>query len=274
MAGFGAVYCLYDDIEYLDLSLETVAPQLEKVLFLISEVPWNGRPSDNSAEIRHVEQLVEKHSNFELIRGRWTNEMDQRNFGLARFSGEGIDYCFIIDTDEIYHAQHFANIKATISANPQIAAFHLEWNTYWKKSYHRIEPREGYRPLVAVKCNSFEFNVIRGGTTAVRRMASRTWLDSSGAGYNGAIIPLESAVCYHLSYARNDDYMLRKLETNSHAPEFIKHWYDEVWLKWTPDARNLHPVSPAQYQMAVPEDLSNLPEHLRRFIEAESSGQS
>ena len=35
---FGAVYCIYDDHEYIDISVLPISPLLNKVLFLISDV--------------------------------------------------------------------------------------------------------------------------------------------------------------------------------------------------------------------------------------------
>ena len=264
---FGAIYCIYDDHEYLDISLFPISDHLDKVLFLISDVPWNGKKSDNSETINKVKELCSKNKHFELIQGHWTNEIDQRNFGLFRFFVEGIDIAFVIDSDEIYPIYHFLNIKQFIIQNPQIDAFHLEWNTYWTKDYYRINPREHYKPLIAVRVSSFKFTYIRGGITSVIRTA--TTILKTNKEYNGVLIPPQIGICFHLSYARNNEYMKRKLETNSHASEFIKGWYENVWLKWKPDMRNLHPVTPQQYQVAIKEDFAIFPEQLKTFIKKE-----
>ena len=257
---FGIVYCLYDDHEYLRLSLEPIYPFVDKVLFLMSDVPWNGAVSDNSETRSVVNELCRTHPKCELLTGHWENEIEQRNFGLARFCEWGIDYCFIVDSDEIYEPKQFANIIKFIVGHQQAAAFHIEWNTYWKKSLHVISPRESYRPVIAVRCNSFSFNVIRGGTTAVKRTGDK--VIPSGEGYNALLVPPELAICHHLSYARDDEYMRRKLETNSHAKDFIPGWYENVWLKWTPEMENLHPIVPEQYGRAV--EIDSLPLELPR----------
>ena len=267
---FGAVYCIYDDIEYLEISLRPLLPFLSRVLFLISDVPWNGIKSDNSAAIEFVKNFCALHPHCALVEGHWEHEVPQRNFGLDWMFNHDVDYTFIVDSDEICKPGHFENILRVIVCNPGPAAFHLEWNTYWKKSYYRIEPRENYRPVIAVKTSSFLFTGIREGSTAVARSASG--VASSGQGYNSALIPPEAAICYHLSYARVDEYMRRKLETNSHAAQFIPGWYENVWLAWTPEMRNLHPVIPEQYQQAVPENMSELPLPLQEFIQRERQG--
>jgi len=267
---FGAVFCIYDDHEYLEISLESIKDKLDKVLFLISDIPWNGQKSDNSSTIEKVKELCKNNKNFELIQSHWTNEIDQRNFGLSNFYNEKIDYCFIIDSDEIYHSFHFDNIKQFIKQNPQVSAFHIEWNTYWSKQYYVIAPRESYQPVIAVKVDSFQFYTIRHGTTSISR-AGTFIFKTQQTKYNGVLIPSKIAICYHLSYSRSDSYIKRKLETNSHASEFIKDWYEKVWLKWTPDNKNLHPVTPQQYNKAIKENFLVFPDSLKKFIKKERS---
>jgi GT2 family glycosyltransferase len=265
---FGAVYCLYDDHEYLDISLEPIKNKLDKVLFLISDVPWNGKKSDNSSTIEKVKKLCLENRNFELVQGHWKNEIEQRNYGLQVFYDNGIDIYFVIDSDEIYHSNQFDNIIRFIEQNTRFAAFHLEWNTYWKKDYYVISPREYYKPLIAVRVNSFLFTTIRHGTTNVIR-TSKTILKTQETNYNYALIPPEIAICYHLSYARTDEFIRRKLETNSHAPEFIQDWYERVWKNWKPSDKNLHPVTPQQYTTAIKENFAAFPDSLKTFIKKE-----
>lgn len=265
---FGAVYCLYDDYEYLEISLESVSKKLDKILFLVSDVPWNGKISSNSATIRKIESLCKSNSNFELVQGHWTSEVDQRNFGLKKLFLEDIDYCFIIDSDEIYHDFQFENIKKFVLANPTIAAFHLEWNTYWKKKYYVIAPRESYTPVIVVKIDSFKFISVRQGVTSIQRSGDYVF-ETKQVKYNGLLIPQNVSICYHLSYARSDENIKRKLETSSHANEFKKDWFENVWLKWKPEDRNLHPVTPEQYSKAIPENFLTFPSPLKRFIKQE-----
>jgi glycosyltransferase involved in cell wall biosynthesis len=266
---FGAVYCIYDDHEYLEISVNSIKKFLDKTLFLISDVPWNGKKSDNSKTIEFVKNLCKQNKNFELIQGHWTNEVDQRNFGLEKFYSENIDYYFVIDSDEIYHEQHFKNIINVITQNPSFSAFHIEWNTYWTKRYYVISPREYYKPLIVVKVNNFLFTTIRHGTTNVIRTKEKVFVENKDS-YNYALIPNHIAICYHLSYARTDDYIKRKLETNSHAPEFISNWYEKTWKTWSPKKTDLHPVTPNQYKIEIKEKFNILPDELKLFIKNEN----
>jgi hypothetical protein len=266
---FGAVYCLYDDAEYLEISLFPLSKHLDKVIFLISDTPWNGNPSDNISTIDAVKKLCRENSHFELHQGHWANEVDQRNFGLEKLFEQNIDICFIIDNDEVYHEYQFLNIMQFIEANPEFDSYHIEWNTYWSKDYYCIAPREHYKPPIAVRVKNFQFVNMRSGITSVLILKGRPIAKLNTDKYNATIIPSSLAICFHLSYARNDAFIKRKIETFSHAPEILTNWYNDIWLKWNPEMRNLHPVTPHQYQIAVKEDFSILPDQLKTFIKKE-----
>lgn len=55
---FGAVYCLYDDHEFIDISVLPISQYLNKVLFLISDVPWNGKPLIKTKEKCDLKQKL------------------------------------------------------------------------------------------------------------------------------------------------------------------------------------------------------------------------
>lgn len=263
----GAVYCIYDDHEYLEASLEAVKDIADKVLFLISDIPWNGEASDNKETINRVKELCEKNNNFELIQGYWGNEADQRNFGLNKLYKEEIEYCLIIDADEIYHLEHLKNLVLFAEQNRNIYAFHIEWNTYWKKSYYKIHPREEFKPVVLVKISNFSFTSMRNGTTGVIRNSSGIF--NFEEPYKGVLIPSNIAICYHLSYARSDENIKRKIETFSHAKEINASWYDNVWLNWKEGDKNLHPINAYQYSTAIKDDYSQFPLAMKRLIRKE-----
>jgi hypothetical protein len=264
---FGLICCLYDDHEYLDYVLPPFQ-KLDKVLIMVSDRPWNGETSDNSRMIQHVKEICAVMPNFELVQGNWTTEKDQRNAGLTKLYKEGIDYTFIVDGDEIYHEGHVRNIMQFVQANPAVAAFHIEWNTFWTKKYYAITPRENFKPVVLVKTSSFMFIGLRQGTTEITRAGDMVFKSSTNS-YNYTVIPPQVAICYHLSYARTDEAIKRKIETFSHATEIVDGWYENVWKKWTPESENLHPVTPMQYKRAVKYRFVDFPAQLQNLIKRE-----
>jgi glycosyltransferase involved in cell wall biosynthesis len=267
---FGAVYCLYEDYEYLELSVNSITNYVDKIVFLINDVPFEGLKIDDTLTkktIEVAENLKCSNNKIEIIYGHWTKEPEERNFGLTKFYKEKIDYCIIIDSDEIYHPEHFLNIKKIILNNNNVDAFHIEWNTYWTKDYYCIQPREHFTPIIAVKVKNFVFTGIRFGITSVLRTDFA--IIQSKSNYNGMLIPYNLATCFHLSYARTDQSVKRKLETSPHNPEFIKDWYNNVWKAWKPNMQNLHPVTPEQYKIAVKTQFTQFPSLLEKFIKKE-----
>jgi len=263
---FGAIYCLYDDCEFLEVSLESIKSKVDKVIFLVSDIPWFGKAVNNFDTIQKIKKLCDCNPNFILIKNHWINEAEQRNFGLDYLFALHIDYCFVVDTDEIYHKHHIDLIKQFVCKNPKIAAFHIELNTYWTKQYYVISPRENFKPVIVVRVENFLFTTIRQGVTSIQR-TEKCVFNTNQKIYNATIIP--EVICYHLSYAKNDQQIKRKIETFSHANSIDKDWFDNTWKKWTPEDKNLHPVTPTQYRQAVKENFLNFPEQLKIFIKKE-----
>lgn len=265
---FALAYCLYDDYQHLEASLAPLLNQVDLILFIMSDVPWNGAPSDNSSCREYVRALCSRYSNCELFEGHWENEVDQRNSALLYCIHRQIDYTFIIDTDEIYDPNEFAALKTYISHSPSIYAFHLNWFTYWTEKFYRIDPPEEFYPLIAVKTNHFLFIEMRSGLSCVKHNGTSYERDGNPEDYHqhATLVPREVALCHHLSYVRDDYYIQRKIETSSHAPQIVDHWYEKVWKAWTPEMEDLHPVIPSQYKRAIPTDLASLPEVLASYI--------
>jgi GT2 family glycosyltransferase len=261
---FAALYCVYHDHEYLDLSVLPIAKHVDKVLFLMNDKPWNGDKINNLATIMHIEDLCNKYKHFELIQSHWNKEIDLRNEGLGFLSNK-YDFTFIIDSDELFHEYQFVNLKKFIELNSNCPAFHIEMNTYWK-DFYTIWPREPYKPLIAVKTNQFYFNYVRQGTTAVMR--NENIVIQTDEQYKYLIVPENVAVMHHLSYARSDEFIKQKMQIASHNSEFIPNWYENVWLKWHKDMINLHPVKPDQYHKAIKSDFSTLPDQLRTYLKS------
>ena len=245
---FAAVYCVYDDTTWLRASLESVYGTVDAIYFLIGDRPWNGEPTDTSATRNIVREFPDPDNKIKIIEGSWTNEADQRNAGLDILKEAGFTYCFVIDADEIYDPAELKRMMELAVSRQDVDCWHMKWDTYWKTPQYRIDPREPFEPIVFVKIGTVRFNKNR---TAVE-------------GKHG-LIPPEAGICHHLSYARSDGEVLKKITTFSHAREVKPGWFEKVWKKWDSDhsLKNLHPTHPHAYQRAVEQPYSALPPVLR-----------
>jgi hypothetical protein len=81
----------------------------------------------------------------------------------------------------------------------------------------------------------------------------------------------ETIVFHHMSYARTDAQVQRKLATFGHAHEIVPGWFENVWRRWDDDRslQNLNPCVPAAYQRIVEQPYEALPAVLRAAITAD-----
>lgn len=161
----------------------------------------------------------------------WDSEAEQFNDGMNIHSDK--DWVIICDADERYHPGDIPALLAKLDSVPE------EFNAvrtsvmpvYWKTEEYEITPVQQDYPLIAVR-------------PTVKFTKARAISNEHAYFIN---IPM-----YHFSYVRDDQEMWEKISSFSHRDEFdINKWYKEVWLKWTPDSVNLHPVVPGQFRQAI-----------------------
>jgi GT2 family glycosyltransferase/cytochrome c-type biogenesis protein CcmH/NrfG/predicted SAM-dependent methyltransferase len=253
---FAAVYCVHDDHTWLAESVESIYPCCAAIYVLVSERPWQGEPGDYKSTLELVRGLPDPECKIRLVQGTWNTEADQRNAGLAMLSEAGHQYCLVIDADEVYDTTDLHRMMTLARNNSQVDCWHAAMDTYWKSWRYRIDPREPLKPPVFLKVGNLTFSENRnvpGGTHG--------------------LMPTEAGIIHHLSYARTDEQLLRKIATFSHAQEILDGWFENVWKRWDSDRSlvNLHPTHPAAYGRAMEQPYWALPPVLRRKWEAERS---
>ena len=259
-----AVYILFDDFEFMDLSLQNVTQFCDKTFILINKKRWRGEAKRDEVVLQNEIDFLRKkypqvqieHTDFEH---EHEHEHEQRNYGLDLALKNGCDWCLVVDTDEVWEDKELGHLKVElINAPPDVIGLKSKIFTYWKflsgeQSLYRIEPPEEFTPYLVVSTKIFRFNDKRNGESLVKDpkmlLGGEPWM-------------------HHFSYTRSDDYILKKISTFSHSHEITQNWYEEKWLKWTPDMLDIHPTTPSQYKKAVKVDLNTLPKEIRDFFKA------
>jgi glycosyltransferase involved in cell wall biosynthesis len=249
-ARFAAVCCIYDDDSWLAPTIESVYEACDSIWFLIGERPWNGPATDQAPLIARIGALPDPAGKIRIVRGDWTDEHTQRNDGLRLLAEAGIDYCLVLDADEIYDPAEIQRAMAVARENPQIDCWNVSWFTYWKSFRYRVDPPEAFTPAIMVRVGTGTFveaRVYRTGRTAT--------------------FPREVVMCHHMSYARTDEQIVRKISTFSHAKEIVAGWYENIWRRWDadPTVENVHPCWPAAYRRIVEQPYDVAPAILKRL---------
>gem|GEM_PF-2542398 len=254
-----AIYCTHDDCTWLLESINSVYEVCQAIYVLVSETPWFGEPGDYMSVIHKLEAFPDESKKVRVIRGSWKCEADQRNAGLEILAKEGFAYCLVIDADEIYDPVDLVRMIRIAEKHPEVDCWHVEMDTYWKSWRFRIDPREQLKPAVLLKVGGVRFTQNRNVSECK----------------HGLIGP-DTVICHHLSYARSDEELLRKLATFSHAHELVDSWYENVWKAWDKNHSlcYLHPTHPSAYLRAVLQPYWALPPVLRRRYELEKRDRS
>ena len=245
---FGAAICVYDDHQWLKLVLDSIYDGCDRIFALVGSRPWYGEAADNADTLAVFESYKDPEGKIEIIHGDWATEADQRNAGLEICEQNGCEICFVVDADEIYDPSELEQMMKIVRATPQIDCFTLGLHTYWKSQRYRIDPPEPLQPPVFVRVGRSRFTHNR----AVEAKLS-------------ALIDPSVGVCHHMSYARTNEQIKKKISTFSHANEIVPGWYERVWLGWNLNRtmRNLHPTHPGAYSQAVEVAEASLPTVLR-----------
>jgi len=252
---FATYVSVFDQDKWILRNLENSYPHVDKIYVLYSKLPWNYNPKARDTYVNEFDLNIIKNSPYmdkiEIIEGDWLSDTDQRNSCLKKAKEDNIDYLMAHDADEFYFHNDFEKIKWAIRNNPQYDSYEIDFYAFWKSfKYILIDPKKGKKSgraqtIVNVK-NVDKYCYIRN-------------VESNNRAF------INDVVCYHGSYVLTDEQVFKKIKTWSHGADFdVDKWYNEVWLTWTPDSRNLHPIWPEAWTLAeefkgiLPEVISDL----------------
>ena len=246
-----AVCCIYDDVDWLRPTVASVYDAVDAYLFFVNTQPWAGLPTNNTTTLEALRTLPDPQGKIRIVRDTWADEVAQRNFTLAYSQQLGFECSMVVDADEVYHTDQLHKIMHLVAEHPEIDCWHMRWFTYWKSPHYRIDPIEPYDPPVFIRHGA-------GGYVQTRNFQGRSH----------HLVPPELGLCHHLSYARTDEQIRRKISMFSHAHQILPGWFDTVWKAWDDNhaLENLHPVNPPSFRRAIKQDLTLIPAALHPFL--------
>jgi len=250
-SSFAAMYVVYDDTEWLECSVASIYSAIDAIYFFVSDVPWNGPPTGNQKTIECINNLHDPDGKIHLVEGHWPEEVDQRNQALAELIVDDFKYGLIIDADEIYNTNALKNMMQYAIERPEIECWHVVTTIYWKSPLYRIHPPEAYHPPVFLLLGTGGF------------VEYNNCLASSHD-----LIPPEIGFQHHMSYARSNEQIKRKINSFGHANQIREGWYEKVWMGWDDDhtITDLSPYNPGAFERTVDVSVEVLPEAVREYM--------
>ncbi len=266
-----AVYCVYNEEEYIECSIRSIAGAVDRIYVLLGQAPYSAYNAQARALFQQADQteavvgrLADQDPRIVLIKGMWDSEVAHRNAGMRRCHRDGVGYYFLVDGDEVYRTDHLERLREEIVRRPEVGQFIIKCDIFWRSFRYRIPANElAWMPRRVFKMTRWS-RVGKSWIPVPRpsRFTGNNKTDSWGTIYH---IPPERAIFYHFSFARRPEKMREKLLTYSHAHEVAAGWYERVWLRW-PEERgmtNLNPVDPPKFPRALYHEPSDLPDVMR-----------
>lgn len=238
MTKIGAVYCVYDASAFLYESVQRIYPLMDKIIFILNTKPWYGNPVHNEPinTYKIILSMIDPDNKFEVLTGSWEDEASQRNVGLKLLDNNGIDWCLIVDDDELFNRSELRSVINMLESAVH-HAYLIYHQIYWKNRNIAIDGLFGSFPTFARTDGTVNFNQDR----MILVSTPHTWFSISA----------DNIICHHMSYVRSDEEMLRKIKNFSHANDVTPDWYNEKWLNWETNTTNLHPSVGERFKRAV-----------------------
>lgn len=253
-----ALYKTFSCNEFVEASVESIYPFVDKIVFVNSSIDWCGRHGINEVEpvVRGWQKENDKDKKIAHIQCNTSNQYLQTNVGYTWARSVFKPQWFLsIDTDEVWDKENMQRLAAYSKRYVEHNAIHVNMHTYVKSPFYRVKPVENCRPCVLFRPVHPQLRGIRGNQT--------------GAG----VLPRDLFMS-HYSYVRRDEKdVFRKIWTtlqgdrddNPHCQLVdMDNWIENKWNK-LPDATDFHTTATYEWSWHSIEvvGMNEVPETLR-----------
>jgi len=247
---WAALYVVFDDDQWLAKSVESIYPYVDGILFLVGYYNFNNKYECNEKFLQWLRELPDPdHKIIGIYRKGWYPETEERNAGIEMLEKLGFQFTYTIDADELLDTWDAKRIQEVLETTNLNEVYVSKTLCYWKSENYRIDPPEpSSQFLVGLRLHQgIKFKSIRHTLTP--------------DGYH----EIQHLKMHHMSYARSDEQVKKKLGRWSHTADLVPDWFDNVWKAWDTDhsMENLHPTNPELYKRVIPVPPDELPEVLR-----------
>jgi len=232
---FATYVMTFDQDKWIMRNLENSYPHVDRIYVMHSKLPWGYNPKarETYANTFNLNKILQSPymDKIKIVEGDWLSDTDERNACLKIAREDNFDYLMVHDADEFYFHEDFEKIKKTIEQNPSYHVFDINLYAFWKSfRYILIDPQKGK---------------IGGTNQTIVDLHKVDHYDYIRDVHTNNRLVVPDVICYHGSYVLTDEQVYRKIKTWSHNNDFdVDKWYREIWMPWTLNSKNLHPIWP------------------------------
>jgi hypothetical protein len=247
----GAIVAVNCDRENIWYCLRGIYDFCDEVVVVYSDTTWTGNKYEDDT-VKIIDTFPDEDRKLKIIKGSFLTQPEQRNVGLKYLKENNFDYVFVVDSDEFYSPSTLISARDFIEKNSNKLAFRVFFKQMWKTLEWVLVPNKEFFAFFKLLP---EFNFVGPSRQAYYGRNSRKHI------LNMATI--ETIDCFHLTCVCSNAYMKEKLITRNYRNVVLPRWFEDVWMKWTPEMTNLHPTKAHIYKKAEKLDKNLLPEFVR-----------
>lgn len=226
-----AYYPLHYGMEYLDASIRSVAPYVDKIIILYAAQPSFGHHTDTPCpEPEWVLRAIAEGASDKVqwVQTSGTSEGNHRDQVMPY--AEGYDLLLAVDADEVWMGAALEDCL-WFAYHGTAHRYNIEGFVNFWKSFNYI-CTDGFTParIFNLNCHNQEEENLPGRV-------------------------------YHFGYAQRREIIAYKMCIHGHR-DIRPEWLD-IYLNWTPESRLLHPASRDIWVQAEPFDKTTLPDILK-----------
>lgn len=224
-----ALYKCWSGEEWLEPSVKSILPFVEKIVLLTSDVSWIGGKGNPSLPV--IEQILKQYPDKVIhINYDEPNQLKHCMYGFRYIKNNfKCDYIQLIDSDEVWDELEYQKAIEFLKMNPDHKSYRTQMYTYIKSPFYRIDPPEPLKPVCFINPN----------------ILNDMGCEPRGCGIK-PFATMKNVWCHHFVFVRTHfNKVLEKL-IQSHVSEKqpyerMDKWIPEVWNKLPDRNRGMFP---------------------------------
>jgi len=272
-----AIIVALNEAEFIQPCIKAIYPFVDRIKIQTGyDRSWSGSIVTPDRTIQKILEIPDQDGKISLhisripdeaIARNWLMRSDGYNLDHQHFSTsssksqiqsfcESSDYFWVIDGDEIYDPLTIPNILNYLNIHkPKILK--IRGITYFKSWNYQISPSDRFfqagliqRKVLFRENRNLVYPQLLKNLS--RLVNNKYWkfktISSLLSSFSEEVfLPEEIAVFHHAAYIGSDTRIKKKIFNSVHYDKRMDEWYENIWQKWTPEMKNLHPLHPSNF---------------------------
>lgn len=249
---YGACYVLFNEEDYIKSSLDSIYEWADKIYILIGD-PFDGSTVEKDDTENIVRNYKDPEKKMTIMYTSETDESKCKNYLKSLCVRDALDYCWIIDGDEVYDERAMPGLfKVLEHYNGKIETALFGGLEYWKSLHHAIKIERHYTFFIADNDKSIYIRSPVYDSLSLK-------------------LPNDIIIYHHYGLAKTPS-RIRIKYTTTRVREYdddyfeLDRWMNEKFLAWkdNKDVEDLYPFKTGIWEKTIKIEDTIMPEIMKK----------